>query len=319
VNGLKCVIGIDGGGTKTLLRITDLEGRVLTEQTGGLSNICASDRKTVEDNLRDLLNRSLKELPSNREIAAVCIGSAGVVAKENVLFFKEFLKEMTECGNVIVYTDAYVALFANLESKPGVSVTAGTGSICCGKNRQGVFYRVGGWGHLFSDEGSAYAIAIDALKEIVKSHDGREKPTRMTEKMLTVTGAKTVDEIVSLIYMDYKDKTSIAGLSKIVDDACAEGDEAAKRVLEKAAMDLAAMCQATIRNLSLENDEITVVLNGGVFKNSRVVRSEFTRLIKEKYPNAVVSDPLRDAAWGAIYLALESLSPDKTVKDHLIP
>jgi N-acetylglucosamine kinase-like BadF-type ATPase len=140
VNGLKCVIGIDGGGTKTLLRITDLEGRVLTEQTGGLSNICASDRKTVEDNLRDLLNRSLKELPSNREIAAVCIGSAGVVAKENVLFFKEFLKEMTECGNVIVYTDAYVALFANLESKPGVSVTAGTGSICCGKNRQGVFY-----------------------------------------------------------------------------------------------------------------------------------------------------------------------------------
>lgn len=136
---MKCVIGIDGGGTKTLLRITDLEGRVLTEQTGGLSNICASDRKTVEDNLRDLLNRSLKELPSNREIAAVCIGSAGVVAKENVLFFKEFLKEMTECGNVIVYTDAYVALFANLESKPGVSVTAGTGSICCGKNRQGVF------------------------------------------------------------------------------------------------------------------------------------------------------------------------------------
>ncbi|HBN82416.1 MAG TPA: hypothetical protein DDZ89_01085, partial [Clostridiales bacterium] len=196
-------------------------------------------------------------------VVAVAIGSAGVVDRDNVLFFKEFLRKVTGCNNVIVQNDAVIALYANLENKPGVSITAGTGSICCGKNRAGDFHRVGGWGHLFSDEGSAYAIAISVLSEILKSHDGRAQPTLMTEKMLSLTGVKTVEELVSVVYADYRDKSALAGLSHVADMACDENDNAARAILENAASDLYYMCKAVIDKLSLSENEFTVVLNGG--------------------------------------------------------
>lgn len=306
--GLKCVIGIDGGGTKTFLRMTDLNGNVLVEETGGLSNICASSRTIVEENLKSLMNKCFEKAPKDSEVVAVCIGSAGVVARENVAFFKEFLRETTKCGNIIVQNDAYIALYANLEGKPGVSITAGTGSICCGKNRKGDFWRVGGWGHLFSDEGSAYDITVSALREILKSHDRRSGPTLLSDKMLALTGVKTAEELVSSIYMTYSDKTSIAGLSKVVDAAAAEGDITAIGILEKAAADLYAMCTAVIKRLDLSKDAFTVVLNGGVFKNSHTVRNTFARLVKEEYPAIRVTEAKRDAAWGSVYLAIESLS-----------
>lgn len=304
---MKCVIGIDGGGTKTLLRMTDLNRNVLVEQTGGLSNICASTREVVENNLRELFRAAFEKAPSDREIVSVAIGSAGVVDRDNVLFFKDFLKQMTGCDSVIVENDAVIALYANLESEPGVSITSGTGSICCGKNRKGNFHRVGGWGHLFSDEGSAYAIAVSALSEILKSHDGRREFTLMTEKMLSFTGVKTPEELVAVVYADYRDKSMIARLSRVADIACEEGDKTARRVLDKAAMDLVHMCKAVIEKLNMQNEKLTVVLNGGVLKNCRRVKEEFTRLILDAYPKSLVTQAMKDAAWGSVYLALESL------------
>ena len=44
--------------------------------------------------------------------------------------------------------DAVTALYASLEDAPGLSLTAGTGSICLGKDGRGNLARVGGWGHL---------------------------------------------------------------------------------------------------------------------------------------------------------------------------
>lgn len=304
---MKCVIGIDGGGTKTLLRMTDLNGNVLVEQTGGLSNICASTREVVENNLNELFRASYEKAPRDIKVVAVAIGSAGVVDRDNVLFFKEFLRKVTGCDNVIVQNDAVIALYANLENKPGVSITAGTGSICCGKNGVGDFHRVGGWGHLFSDEGSAYAIAISVLSEILKSHDGRAQPTLMTEKMLSLTEVKTVEELVSVVYADYRDKSALAGLSHVADMACDEKDNVARAILENAASDLYLMCKAVIDKLSMQQEQFTVVLNGGVLKNSRVVMDEFTRLIHKNYPKSSVTQAMKDAAWGSVYLALDSI------------
>ena len=52
-----CVIGIDGGGTKTHLLCTSLEGDVLAEVYGGSSNLCSNSEQVVRTNLIELFEK----------------------------------------------------------------------------------------------------------------------------------------------------------------------------------------------------------------------------------------------------------------------
>ena len=46
-------------------------------------------------------------------------------------------------------------------------VIAGTGSIVLARNRAGQLTRVGGWGHVLGDAGSAYWIAVESVKAAI--------------------------------------------------------------------------------------------------------------------------------------------------------
>ena len=71
------------------------------------------------------------------------------------------------CGN-----DMMCGWAGSLLCRDGISIVAGTGSICYGE-RGGATARSGGWGELFSDEGSAYWIACRGL-EPVRAHERRQ-------------------------------------------------------------------------------------------------------------------------------------------------
>src|SRR5204863_412726 len=45
-------------------------------------------------------------------------------------------------------------------------------------------YRVGGWGLLFSDEGSAAWLGREALRQALRAHDGRIAPTALLRRLL---------------------------------------------------------------------------------------------------------------------------------------
>src|SRR5262249_42303100 len=71
------------------------------------------------------------------------------------------------CGNDIVCGGA-----GSLGGADGITIVAGTGSICYGE-RQGKSARAGGWGEVFGDEGSAYWIAVQGLNLFSRMSDGR--------------------------------------------------------------------------------------------------------------------------------------------------
>ena len=59
-----------------------------------------------------------------------------------------------------------------LAGEDGINIVAGTGSIAYGEYR-GRSARAGGWGELFSDEGSAYWLAREGLRLFSRMSDGR--------------------------------------------------------------------------------------------------------------------------------------------------
>lgn len=304
---MRYLVGIDGGGTKTHMRVTDCSRRELFSIYGDTTNPCAVGMETACRNLRALFQACAEKLQPEDQLYACCLGAAGAAAEENANSLRAYLERLLACPNIRVENDAYIAMVAMLETRAGISITAGTGSICCGQDRNGRFHRVGGWGHLFSDEGSAYQISISALRAVFRMIDGRAEKSALFELVEQKLGRRTTGELITYFYDGQCDKKGIAALAPLVDQAAQAGDRTAICILEQAARELFELAVSLIGILRLEDEPFDVTINGGVLKKSEIVRDRFCSEICASYPEARFLSGTRDAAWGAIDLAFEFL------------
>ncbi len=157
------VLGIDGGGTKTDVALVDRSGRVLSRmRTEGLDPTGETDWEAVLDGLAaDLgpVGSVVLGLPYHGEIAEVSQKQAQVAAR-------------VFGAGARVLNDVEVAFDGALAGEEGVLILAGTGSMAWARGPLGM-HRVGGWGDLFGDEGSAFWIGREALGRASQALDGR--------------------------------------------------------------------------------------------------------------------------------------------------
>src|SRR6185312_5030233 len=73
------------------------------------------------------------------------------------------MSRMEIADEVVVETDASIALADAFGDRSGVILIAGTGSIAFGRSPAGMLARCGGWGFTFGDEGSGAWIGRRAL------------------------------------------------------------------------------------------------------------------------------------------------------------
>ena len=304
---MDCFIGIDGGGTKTLLRAVDSQKNMLCEIMGGGTNIYSLGEEAVRINVDLLLRECLSKLPPNSIIKGICLGSAGVVGEENRKALHRMIRNIAHCDCIIVTNDAVTALYAELKGIAGISVTSGTGSICLAKDSEGNLARCGGWGHLFSDEGSAYSIALQALSRVSKAHDGRMPPTSLTEQFLSYFQTAFFDEMIERIYRNHHTKKEMASLAVLVDAAANDGDPAALSILSDAAEELYQMCETTVKQLKIENAPLLVIMNGSTLLKNKMLAGFFISKMKKTFPKSRIQPGGKDAAWGALYYLDEKI------------
>ena len=303
---IEYVIGIDGGGTNARLCAMDKSGLILYEGSGGSTNLCASSEEQVCGVLNALIGACVRRLGSRPY--AVCIGSAGIVNEDTERRMKQILSEAAGgLDRVIVCNDAVIALKANLGCDAGLSITAGTGTVCLAQDEHGNTLRVSGWGHLCSDEGSAYWIARKALEKVCLSHDQRIEPTELTNEFYRALNVSGFDDLIAAIYSEYADKDRFASLARVADLSANEGDPAAIGVLEEAARQLFSICGFAADRLYGKEKPFRVVQNGGVLKNCAVVRSEFEKRMRAAYPLCCTEYGKRPAVLGAADCALSTM------------
>lgn len=157
------VLGIDGGGTKTDVAVADRSGRVVRRlRAEGLDPVGGQDWEAV---LRGIaaevgpVAQAVLGLPFHGEIAAVSDAQRSAAAR---IFGP----------GTLVLNDVEIAFDGALGGEEGVLVLAGTGSMAWARGPLGT-HRVGGWGEMFGDEGSAYWIGREALAWMSQELDGR--------------------------------------------------------------------------------------------------------------------------------------------------
>jgi N-acetylglucosamine kinase-like BadF-type ATPase len=96
----------------------------------------------------------------------------------------------------------------------------------------------------------------------------------------------------------------IAKFAPVVVTAAEEGDPAAEAIMDYAAKELALAAQVVVRALEMEDLAFSVVLTGGIFAGSRLLRERISDRIGQFAPRAQPMLPKAEPVIGAALIAL---------------
>jgi N-acetylmuramic acid 6-phosphate etherase len=297
------ILGVDGGGSKTLALLAGADGTLMARGVAGASNYNVIGAEAAFAAIDAAVLAALSDRSATEgAIAAVCIGMAGVDRPGDRALFGEWASARWPGRPVAIVNDADLVLAAGTPAGWGLGMICGTGSIVYGRDASGRKARAGGWGYLLGDEGSGYAIGLAALRAIARADDGRAAPTALTNALLAHWSLAAPQELIRRIYVDRASTSEIAGLAALVDDVAAAGDTVAGAIIDDAARELALALGAVAHRLAL-GGPLPCALAGGLIANRAPFRlrvlAAATRAGLVLDPVAVVAEP----ALGAITIA----------------
>lgn len=288
------VLGLDSGGSKTDAVVIDPSGKVLARaRAEGLDPAASAD---WPERLADLaaqlgpVSAAVLGLPCHGEIAAT---SARQVAVAADLFGPQ----------VVVMNDVAVAFHGALAGGDGVLVLAGTGSMAWAHGPLGT-QRVGGWGHLFGDEGSAYWIGRAALALASQHLDGRQPPSGFAHGLLREMGV-AAPELLAWVYAQ-DSRAGIASVAAMVSGLADAGVTEAVALMTEAAGHLALAGQTAARLAGLEAP-LPWSFAGGVLRDA-TIRAALTAKLGAPQPPALA--PVGGAALAAAERAGWATGPE---------
>lgn len=305
-NMTKYIAGWDGGGTKTICEVYDLITKERIRFTAGPLNPNGTASGQSKASALELL-RQMGELQGGLEACQMlCIGVAGISNPDTANQLEEILKESGYNGKVYFTGDQQTALYGALGGMGGAVLIAGTGSICYGQNENGQEARTGGWGSLMDDEGGGYAIGRDILAAVVRAEDGRGAKTYFERPVFEQLKVLNINEMIKAIYSPNVGKKEIASLAPILNKALEQNDEAAIKICEKSANELALLVSPVVERLHLENERLA--LAGSILVKCLPVRELLIAKLEKIYPGLKCISPMYDAAYGAVLLAERALN-----------
>lgn len=293
---MEFVAGIDGGGTKTIVACSDLDGKILEERRFGAFNVNSIGR----EGFAALMEEITTLLRGMGRCVSLCIGAAGCSNPSMQEVVAAAMKR-ADIGNWKLVGDHEIALWGALEGKPGICLGVGTGTFCFGRNAKGESVRVGGWGHLIGDEGSGYALGRDALRAVTRQWDGYGETTTLTEAAAKELGIDSGQKMVAYVYG--KDKSAVAAFSRAVEREAAAGDAVAKEILRENAKLLIGQAAVAAKRLGMENGELALI--GGLAESDTVYRKCLLQAAAEDMPGFTCVSPRQTAAVGAVMMGRE--------------
>lgn len=314
--------GFDGGGTRTTCVLCDLEGEVLGVGRGGRSNYHNTGLPNALASLRSAfegaLSRSgLRDAPEVR----ACFGLAGLDSPDDLAVMRNAIASMHLGAGTrrkdLVENDWRTAIAGAFVEEPGVTLIAGTGCVAAAQARGGKkVVRVGGWGHIVDDRGSAYDIGRDALYAAMRDYDGRGPPTALLRLVMKRLDVDEPQGIIAKVYAGHMTVSAIASLSTLVSEAADAGDEVALSVLREKAKVLGNLVLSAASRLGMLDSPFGVSLNGGVFRAGRTMLDPLVGEIRAGAPRASVVEPRLPPQCGAVVLLLRRSG--RKVDDRLI-
>jgi N-acetylglucosamine kinase-like BadF-type ATPase len=278
------VMGVDGGATKTLAAVLDLQDRRLYLGHGGSSNADAVGARVATDSLVKATEEALARAGIAREqVDAAVLAIAGTDTDAVAAHVRE------RCpATWVVVNDVVGAWAAATDARPGVGVISGTGSNVFGVGPDGRAWRAGGWGHVLGDEGSGYWLAVQSLKAALADRERSGPETALSAAAIDFFGVRSVEALATLVYAKPLSKGEIAAFAIETARVAHAGDTVARGLYAHAASELARQIAAVVAQTSLVGD-FPVGLIGSAFKAGELFVRPLAEAIHKLAPQAQVA------------------------------
>ncbi|MGJ8455509.1 N-acetylglucosamine kinase [Pseudothermotoga sp. U03pept] len=300
-------LGVDAGGTKTRVALCDERGEVLSKTLGGPANHLDIGIGKLKRTLQDCLNEINEDIA---EVDLCVLGLSGAgFSQKSCDRLRDLMAPVVPSKRLIVVNDCILALRGALGTsrKSGTIVVAGTGSMVIGVDVNGNFHRTGGWGHIIGDSWSAYGLAFDSIKEVMKYWEGRGKPTSLVCHVEKVFDLHSIDDVLRYFYVEKHPKSHLASFAPFVLRCAEEGDEVAQTVVKRCIAELVDAVEPVLKRVGSDFLSYT----GGLFNNSYFLRTVENSL---QDLNVNFTEPSLPPLGGALLMAMEQFF---TVKEEV--
>lgn len=232
------LIGVDGGGTGTRVRIARAGGGEIAQAQGGPSGLAHGIDKAWK-----AIGNAVGAAFASAGIAhpplsamAIGLGLAGVHNKE---WAGQFVAANPGYAALRLETDGFTTLVGAHQGKPGAIVAIGTGSVGQVLLPNGEQREVGGWGFPAGDEASGGWMGLRAINHIEQVLDGRKPPTAFAQHVIDACGGNR-DAIQ--VWLGKASQTAFASLAPIV--LANADDPTARQILADAGAEVATIARA---------------------------------------------------------------------------
>jgi glucosamine kinase len=287
---IEYLIGVDGGGTGTRVRLARADGAELAQATSGPSGLSLGIDKAwacvnyaVEKAFAAI---GIEQIPFAS--TAIGLGLAGV---HNKVWAAQFEAANPGYAALALDNDGVTTLIGAHAGQPGVIVAIGTGSVGEALLPDGSQREVSGWGFPAGDEASGGWMGLRAMNHIQQVIDGRKPGSAFADALIDACGGSR-DAIQS--WLGQATQTAYASLARYV-VAHGETEPVARAILEDAGLEVATMAAALD-----PSGELPVALCGGL--------GEPLRPYLPQALLARVVAPQGDSAKGALHLIEQLLT-----------
>lgn len=224
-------IGVDGGGTKSKVRVENEAGELIGQGVGGPSNIRLSVQKAWES-IYHAIEEALKPahitLQDKNYRFHIGLGLAGCEVADD---FNVFLASPHPFTTIHLTSDAHAACLGAHHSKDGAIIIVGTGVVGY-QVQAGKGTKTGGWGFPHDDEGGGAWLGLEAARLTFQWLDHRIERSPLVEDIYAYFDH---DFAKFVTWANRADSSEFARLAPIVINHGQQEEIAAVRLMKKAA------------------------------------------------------------------------------------
>ncbi len=189
------LLGIDGGATKTLAAVLDVEADGCTWGTAGPAtrtpSACRRPRRRCS---RPPMRRSRVRARRSRVSTRRCSRWRAPTPRPS----SAQVRAHRPPEWIVVERRGRRLGHRDRRASPAWASISGTGCNVFGVGRDGRAWRAGGWGHIVGDEGSGYWLGLESIKAALRDRDGSGPQTALSDAAVEFFDAPSVEALGAL-------------------------------------------------------------------------------------------------------------------------
>lgn len=283
------LLAIDGGGTKTALRLTALDSLATNPAfilTVGPSSL-TQQKEQAHHQIREAIETCLAQVKLTPQQVFIVIGVAGA---GNVNAKQALEQSLLKYPNCLVTTDAHISLLGVNQGQAVNCLAIGTGSVATRLETDGSTHMYGGWGFPIGDQGGGAWLGQEAVQALIESIE-LHTTSPLTDYLSQHLGSQRCDV---LQWLTTANASRFAQLAPALLDHDHQGCPVSQKILQRGQNHIDKLVTKCC-----ENNELDIAFLGSL-------GAYYQQHISEKWRSRLIS-PKGDALDGATLLARQQV------------